>query len=216
MALLESRHSMAESPSRALSDAPPAVDDDLVARAREGDLDAFNQIVALHQRLVFNLCLRMLGDGAAAEDATQEAFLSAYRNIRSLRGDRVRPWLLRIAANACTDELRRRARRPALSLDAPLPGGNDPPDLPDAAAGPEAEALRGEQRARVQQALLTLPHDQRMAVVLCDVQGLAYEEIAEAMRTSVGTVKSRIARGREKLRRELAGEHPGERDRHDV
>ncbi|MEX2245574.1 MAG: sigma-70 family RNA polymerase sigma factor [Dehalococcoidia bacterium] len=187
-----------------------------VRLAQAGDLDAFNAIVDFHQRLVFNLCLRMLGSPAAAEDAAQDAFLSAWRNIRSFRGASLRAWLLRIAANSCTDELRRRARRPVGSLDAPPPGEDVPIEVADPGAGPEAEALRREQRRTVQAALLRLPHDQRLAVVMCDVQGFAYEEIAEAMRTSVGTVKSRIARGREKLRRDLlkAGEHPAGWERH--
>jgi RNA polymerase sigma-70 factor, ECF subfamily len=176
----------------------------LLDRARGGDLDAFNALVDLHQRLVFNVCLRMLGNRTAAEDAAQEAFLSAYRHIDACKGAHFRAWLLRIAANACTDELRRRQRRPAISLDAPQPLDAPPLDAPDPAPGPEAEALRSEQRRSIAAALLRLPEDQRLAVVLCDVQGLAYDEIAEATGVSLGTVKSRIARAREKLRRELS------------
>jgi RNA polymerase sigma-70 factor (ECF subfamily) len=182
---------------------PLEAEAECVRRAQAGDLDAFNVLVDAHQRVAYNLCLRMLGSPAAAEDATQDAFLSAYRNIASFRGGAFRPWLMRIASNACTDELRRRHRRPAVSLDAPAPGSEEPLDVADAAAGPETEALRSELQEVVQEALLRLPADQRMAVILCDIQGFQYEEIAEAMRTSVGTVKSRIARGREKLRREL-------------
>ena len=173
---------------------------ELLRRARSGDLDAFNVLVDLHQRLVYNLCLRMLGSRAHAEDAAQDAFLSAFRHIRSCQGDRFRPWLLRIAANACTDELRRRGRRPAISLDAPSPLDDAPLDPPDPAAGPETEAMRAEQRREIAAALLRLPEDQRLAVVLCDVHGLPYDEIAAATGASLGTVKSRIARGREKLR----------------
>jgi RNA polymerase sigma-70 factor (ECF subfamily) len=113
---------------------------------------------------------------------------------------------MRIAANASTDELRRRARRPALSLDMPPPGSDEPIDVPSARAGPDEMALRSEQQATIQAALLRLPDDQRLAVVMCDIEGFAYEEIAETMGTSVGTVKSRIARGREKLRSLLASE----------
>jgi RNA polymerase sigma-70 factor (ECF subfamily) len=196
---------------RTPSDDPQAlaVEADLVRRTRAGELDAFNALVDLHQRATYNLCLRMLGSAAAAEDATQDAFFSAYRHIATFKGGHFRPWLLRIAANACTDELRRRSRRPAISLDAPAPGSSDPPDVADRAPGPETAALRGEQHDIVQAALLRLPEDQRLAVVLCDMQGFSYEEIAATMRTSTGTVKSRIARGREKLRRELRpdGEH---------
>ena len=187
-------------PSRETTSAPHDDEAAHIRNALAGDLDAFNTLVELHQRAVFNLCLRMVGSQAAAEDASQDAFISAYRNIRSFRGGSFRPWLMRIAANACTDELRRRARRPAISLDATPPGSDEPIDVPDASPGPGAFALRAEEAARVQAALLRLPEDQRLAVVLCDMQGYAYDEIAEVTRVSLGTVKSRIARGREKLR----------------
>jgi RNA polymerase sigma-70 factor (ECF subfamily) len=178
----------------------PDVEERLVRRAREGDLDAFNALVETHQRAVYNLCLRMIGSPAAADDATQEAFLSAWRALHSFRGGHFRAWLMRISANACRDELRRRGRRPSVSLDATPPGASEPLDPPDPAPGPEALALRSERQAQVQEALAKLPEDQRLAVVLCDVQGYAYEEIALVMHCSLGTVKSRIARGREKLR----------------
>jgi RNA polymerase sigma-70 factor (ECF subfamily) len=188
----------------------PDGEDALLRRALDGDLEGFNGLVELHQRAVFNLCLRMLGSGPAAEDATQEAFLSAYRSLRTFRGMAFRPWLMRIAANACTDELRRRVRRPAVSLDAPIADTGNHFDVPDPGEGPEQTALRAEQAAVVQAGLLKLPEDQRLAVVLCDMQGYAYEEIARAMRCSLGTVKSRIARGREKLRRELRRDLAGD------
>jgi RNA polymerase sigma-70 factor (ECF subfamily) len=187
-------------PSRNASPAPGDAEAEHLHRALAGDLDAFNALVELHQRSVFNLCLRMIGNATGAEDAAQDAFISAYRNIRSFRGQSFRAWIMRIAANACTDELRRRARRPAVSLDVPAPGSLEPPDVADAGPGPEVHALRTEQRAQVQAALLKLPDDQRLAVILCDIQGYSYEEIAEATNANIGTVKSRIARGREKLR----------------
>lgn len=181
---------------------PP--ESELVRRTRQHDLDAFNILVEVHQRAVYNLCFRMLGSVPAAEDATQDAFVSAFRGIDSFKGPDFRPWLMRVAANACRDELRRRHRRPALSLDAPAPGADTAPDVPDHAPGPEALTLTAETQQQVQAALLRLPDDQRLAVVLCDIEGFSYEEIAVAMNTSIGTVKSRIARGRERLRRDLA------------
>ena len=187
-------------PSHEAPAGPPGDEADLVLAACDGNLDAFNALVDLHERSVFNLCLRMLGNREAAEDAAQDAFLSAFRNARAFRGSSFRAWLMRIAANACTDELRRRGRRPAHSLDAPPPGTDDPLDIADVAAGPEALLLRKEQQEALQAALLRLPDDQRIAVIMCDVQGFSYEEIGEAMRSSLGTVKSRIARAREKLR----------------
>ena len=167
-------------------------------RARNGDLNAFNELVVEHQTLVYNLCYRMLGQAQAAEDATQEAFVSAWRNISSFRGEAFRPWLLRIAANLCRDELRRRGRRPSASLDTALEAGM--PDPPDEAPTPDESALTSELRGRLQAALMELPEDQRTALVLCDVEGLDYSEIATVMKTSLGTVKSRIARARMKMR----------------
>ena len=187
-------------PSHEAAAGTTGIEADLVPAACSGDLDAFNALVDLHERSVFNLCLRMLGSREAAEDAAQDAFLAAFRHARAFRGASFRAWLMRIAANACTDELRRRGRRPVHSLDAPPPGADDPLDVADAAAGPEALLLRKEQQEALQTALLRLPTDQRMAVIMCDLQEFSYEEIAEAMRSSLGTVKSRIARGREKLR----------------
>jgi RNA polymerase sigma-70 factor (ECF subfamily) len=180
-------------------------EEELLERCRKGDLDAFNLVVAAYQDQVYNLCLRMLGQRAAAEDAAQEAFLSAYRKIGSMRGPSARAWLLRIASNTCIDELRRRKRRPQVSLDVPVPAdeGGRPLDVPDEAHGPEDLALRSEVWEALQDELLRLPEDQRLAVVLCDIEGLSYEEIQAAMGGSLGTVKSRISRGRARLREAL-------------
>jgi RNA polymerase sigma-70 factor (ECF subfamily) len=169
--------------------------------AREGDLSAFNELVVEHQSLVYNVCYRMLGQAQAAEDAAQDAFVSAWRNIGTLRGEAFRPWVLRIAANLCRDELRRRGRRPSSSLDVALEAGV--PEPPDSDPLPEETALNKELRAGLDAALAALPKDQRTAIVLCDVDGLDYAEIAAVMRTSLGTVKSRIARGRLRLREAL-------------
>jgi RNA polymerase sigma-70 factor (ECF subfamily) len=178
--------------------------DDRVRRARDGDLAAFNELVLEHQVLVLNLCLRMLGSRPAAEDAAQEAFIAAWRNIRGLRGDAFRSWLLRIASNACLDELRRRRRRPTTSLETALDEGVPEPE--DLAPAPENAVLSGELRGRIEVALLGLPEDQRLAIVLCDIDDLDYTEIASVMQTSLGTVKSRIARGRARLRAILLAE----------
>lgn len=178
---------------------------ELIERSRRGDLEAFNAIVAAYQDQVYSLCLRMLGSPQAAEDVAQETFISAYRNVARMRGATLRPWLLRVAANACIDELRRRRRQPHVSLDAPAPE-TEPErrlDVPDPAAGPEQLALRLEVCEALQAELLRLPPDQRLAVILCDVEGLSYEEIAASMASSIGTVKSRISRGRATLREAL-------------
>ena len=177
-----------------------ADEEQLVRSSRNGDLDAFNALVQVYQRQVYNLCLRMLG-AAAAEDAAQEAFINAYRRLSSFRGGSFRAWLLRIAANICCDELRRR-RRSAASLEAVLEAGS-PADVSSHQAGPEEEALRRELGRHLQQGLAALPADQRLAVILRDIHGLSYEELTEALGCSLGTVKSRIARGRARMREYL-------------
>ena len=178
--------------------------DERLNRARRGEIAAFNSLVAEYEGLVYNLCYRMLGSRQAAEDAAQEAFLAAWRAIGSMRGETFRPWLMRIAANACRDELRRRGRRPGGSLDAALEEGL--PEPPDRDPSPENALLAGEQRQGIERALRTLPEEQRLALLLCDVEGFDYAEIAMVMKTSIGTVKSRIARGRAHLREALLRE----------
>ena len=179
-------------------------DDTRPSRARQGDLDAFNALVLDYQTLVYNLCSRLLGQAQVAEDATQETFLNAWRSISGLRGESFRPWLLRIAANLCRDELRRRARRPASSLDLALEAGMPEPE--GSSVSPETSAINRDLRARLEAALRQLPAEQKLAVVLCDVEGLDYGEIAQVMNTSLGTVKSRIARGRLRMRQLMASE----------
>jgi len=180
---------------------------ELIARSCRGDLDAFNVLVERYQRGLYNLCLRMLGSAEAAEDATQEAFIHAFRSIPTFRGaladgrpGSFRAWLFRIGANACYDEMRRRRSRPAVSLDQPRGEGEGMLDVPGGAATLEEHVERLELAEALQEALLQLPAEQRLAIVLADVQGLDYSEIAEAMSCSLGTVKSRISRGRAQLR----------------
>ena len=173
---------------------------DLIARARQGDLNAFNVLVERYQTGVYNLCLRMLGAPAPAEDAAQEAFISAYRSLDRFRGGSFRAWLFRIAANASYDELRRRKARPATSLDRTGDEDERPIEPPDKTPSMEERAANTELRRALQDALAQLPHEQRLAVVLCDVQGFDYAEIAETMHVSLGTVKSRISRARSRLR----------------
>lgn len=173
----------------------------VIRRSQQGDLGAFNALVEFYQRQVYNLCLRMVGS-AAAEDVAQETFIAAYRRLGTFRGGNFRAWLLRIAANLSRDELRRRRGRPATSLEAALATG-PVADVPSSAAGPEDEALRREIALHLQQGLATLPPEQRLAVILRDVHGLSYEELAVTLACSLGTVKSRIARGRARMRQYL-------------
>lgn len=172
----------------------------LVRRAQRGDVDAFNQLVLCHQQLAYNVAYRVLGDPDAAADVTQDAFTSAYRAIRGFRGSSFKPWLLRIVTNCCYDVLRARQRRPSVSLEALLEDDDNPLSLPDPGETPEGAALRRELLRCIREGLLTLPVEQRLAVTLYDVQGLSYDEIAEVTHSSLGTVKSRLSRGRSHLR----------------
>lgn len=179
----------------------------LIQAARRGDLDAFNTLVLAYQHQVYHLAYRIMGETAAASDATQEAFISAYKNLKSFRGGSFKSWLLRIVTNACYDDLRRRKRRPATSLDE-LTDGEDGEagfDLPSADDGPETIAQRHELAGLIQRGITTLPDDQRIVLVLSDVRGLSYEEIAVMTRSNLGTVKSRLSRARAKLRAYLQG-----------
>lgn len=183
---------------------PNEEDQRLVRLAQTGDMAAFNQVVERHQRAVYSTCLRMLRDPQLAEDATQDAFVRAWNAIESFRGGIVRPWLLRIATNRTYDILRSRARRPASSLDA-QPFESEPEWTTQVSQGehPEQFTTRGELSDLLQAALDSLPDDQRLAIVLSDVQGYGYDEIAQVMDIAVGTVKSRISRGRTRLREYL-------------
>jgi RNA polymerase sigma factor (sigma-70 family) len=173
----------------------------LVRRARDGELAAFNALVLRYQDSAYSLALRFLGSPPAAEDATQEAFLRAFRNIGRLRDDRFRPWLLTIVANAARDELRRQQRRPQRSLEAARTDDDMPAlDPPEPGPTPEGVALQTELRGELERALRELPDDWRLVVVLSDIHGLSYEEVAAAAGVPVGTVKSRLSRARGRLR----------------
>jgi RNA polymerase sigma factor (sigma-70 family) len=189
----------------------------LVASAQRGDVENFNALVRLYEGRVYNLCYRMLGDPDSAADAAQDAFLSAFRNLRSFRGGSFRSWMLRIATNTCYDALRVRKRRPAISLDMDADEDDDtsPLQIADAAESPTDFALRRELAMAIQHGLGALPDEQRVILVLSDIEGLAYEEIAQITNTNIGTVKSRLSRGRARLRDVLkAGELLPARYRH--
>jgi RNA polymerase sigma-70 factor (ECF subfamily) len=174
----------------------------LVEQALSGNLEAFNQIVALYQDYLFALVVRVVNDRDSAADAVQEAFFSCYRNLDRFRGDSFRSWLTRIALNAATDVLRYRKRRPA----DPFPEWEDeswqPPADPD--ESPERQQMRRESSRMLATAMAQITDDQRKAILLYDVEGFDYQEIADMTGVSLGTVKSRIHRGRLALRDILA------------
>ena len=180
----------------------------LILDAQRGDLDAFNRLVLAYQDLLYNTALRILGDEALAADATQDSFISAFRNITAYRGGSFKGWLMRTVTNACYDELRRKKRRPSV----PLEPTNDedeemesPRWLADPSMSPEQKFEAGELEHAIQHCLDALPVDFRTVVVLADIQGLDYTEVASAARVPLGTIKSRLSRARLRLRECLQG-----------
>ena len=174
----------------------------LIAAAQQGRVDAFNDLVLAYQHQVYNLAYRILGDPASAADAAQEAFISAFQNIARFRGGSFRSYLLRIVSNQCYDELRRRKRHPVTSFEdfGAEVDEEANPALINGGERPEEYAERQEMARVIQAGIGTLPPDQRVTLALSDVQGLSYQEIAAVTGVSLGTVKSRLARGRGKLR----------------
>ncbi len=185
-------------PTTTADDAAARRDLALVERAAAGDPSAFNDLVVLHQDHLWALVVRLVPDPDQAQDAVQEAFFSAYRHLRSFRGGSVRSWLSRIAINAAMDTQRYRKRRPVQ----PYPELEDedwqPPTGPE--ADPEGHVLAVERSRVLAGAMAQITDDQRTAIVLFDVEGYDYAEIAALTGVSLGTVKSRIHRGRLALR----------------
>jgi RNA polymerase sigma-70 factor (ECF subfamily) len=172
----------------------------LIQEAKKGNVESYNRLVLHYQQMVYNVAYRIMGEPQSAEDATQEAFISAYKALNRFRGGNFKAWLLRIATNACYDELRRRKRRPQSSLDELTADNESWAFLSSPGHGPEAEQQVLELMGAIESCLQTLPEDQRVAAVLGDIEGYNYQEIAEITRVSLGTVKSRLSRARAKLR----------------
>jgi len=175
----------------------------LIQEAQHGDLNAFNSLVLAYQDAVYNTALRILGDEDLAADASQDAFISAFRAINSYRGGSFKAWLLRTVTNACYDELRRKKRRPTTPLEPETDDGEEvesPRWLADPSGTPEDELEKEELEHAIQHCLDALPAEFRTVVVLADVQGLDYTEVARASRVPLGTIKSRLARARLRLR----------------
>ncbi len=173
----------------------------LVQAAKRGHLEAFNALVTQYQDAVYSTAYRIMGDPASAADIAQETFITAYRRLETYRGGNMKAWLLRIGTNLCLDELRRQKRRPATSLDE-LPGSenDDGPPLADSLPTPEQVAQQHELAAAIQSCIDTLQAEQRVTLVLSDVEGFSYQEIADQTGTQLGTVKSRLSRARLAMR----------------
>jgi len=196
------------------AEVPAAMDEDrsLVDRARAGDTQAFETLVRRHQRWVFTLALRMLGDRAEAEDMAQEILLKAYRGLGRFKGaSRFSTWLYSIASHHCLNSLAARRRRPAAAsggaMSSHAAAGEDPPPAVDRLANgtPRADAMleRAELLRVVQAELRSLTADHRLILILRDIQGLSYEEIADALRLELGTVRSRLHRARMEMKARL-------------
>jgi RNA polymerase sigma-70 factor (ECF subfamily) len=180
----------------------------LIQDAQGGNLDAFNTLILHYQDSVFNTALRILGDDDLAADATQDAFISAFKSITSYRGGSFKAWLMRTVTNACYDELRRRKRRPTTPLEPDTDDGEEmdsPRWLADPNMTPDQVAEADELEHAIQHCLNNLPLEFKSVVIMADIQGMDYTEVAVAVKVPLGTIKSRLARARLRLRECLQG-----------
>jgi RNA polymerase sigma-70 factor (ECF subfamily) len=176
-----------------------------VKKAQKGDSTAFEQLVLAHQNQIYRLCFRMLGNAEDAADMTQETFLKAWRNLDRFQGDAAfSTWLYRLASNCCLDFLRSQKRRPTVSMTTEDDDGEEQTiEVADDSATPEEELLLKEERSEIARAMASLDEEQRQILSLRVVNDLSYTEIAEILDIKEGTVKSRLARARENLRKKL-------------
>jgi len=180
----------------------------LIQDAQGGNLDAFNSLILHYQDSVFNTALRILSDDDLAADATQDAFISAFKSINSYRGGSFKAWLMRTVTNACYDELRRQKRRPTTPLEPDTEDGEEmdsPRWLADTNMTPDQVAEADELEHAIQHCLNNLPLEFKSVVIMADIQGMDYTEVAVAIKVPLGTIKSRLARARLRLRECLQG-----------
>lgn len=184
-------------------------DEDLVNRSKNGDVDAFEELVTRYERKIYTIAYRMMGNYDDANDLTQEAFLRAFQAIKNFRGEAsFLTWMCRIATNVCRDELRKRYRVQIESLDETitLNDGEIAKQIPASDPGPADLYEQKEFQEKIQEMINTLSPDFRLALVLRDIQGLSYEEIAQQLDCSLGTVKSRINRARNHIKEMILAE----------
>ena len=173
-----------------------------IREAKKGDLTAFNRLVLQYQNMLYNTAYRIIGDPGLAEDAVQEAFISAFQKLHTYRGGSFKSWLLRIVTNACYDEFRRQKRKPTVPLELYTDEGEEiesPYWLEDTADSPEKQLETLELEQAIQRCIQALPLDFRTIVVLTELEGLSYKEAAKVIKKPLGTVKSRLARARSRL-----------------
>ena len=185
----------------------PLTDHSLVERCRGNDDAAFSEVVTRYKTKIYNYLYRMTGSAEDAEDLTQEVFVRMYTSIDSFRGQSsLNTWLFRIAGNLCIDRFRRTKNRPAAySLDAPVGSAEIAPEVPDTTYEPHRLLENVEMAEQIQAALSKLPDKLRATLLLHDIEGLPYEEIAQIAGCPLGTVKSRLFNARMQLRQHLAG-----------
>ena len=177
----------------------------LVEKAKSGDIKAFEKLIEDHQKKVFNIALRMIGDYDEASELAQEAFLKAYKSIKSFKGDSLfSTWIYKITTNVCLDEIRRK-RKKLISLDEDIEhdGSEFKRQIKDHSPGPESLAENNELKRMVKESINLLPEDYKIVIVLRDIQGFSYEEISRIIKCPIGTVKSRINRARRALKKIL-------------
>lgn len=178
----------------------------LIQQIKKGDIAAFEELAAMYQKQIFSLAYRMCGNQEDAADMSQEALIKVYRNIDKFKGDsKFSTWLYRVVTNTCLDEMKKIKRKQVYSLDSELEtkDGNLKRDIEDTALTPEEKAEQSERVDAVQSALMRVSDKHRKILVLRDIQGFSYEEIADMLECSEGTVKSRLSRAREALRKVL-------------
>lgn len=176
-----------------------------IEASKNGNVQAFNRLVLVHQQAAFDLAVRMLRDQDSAADATQDAFLSAFTHLHQFRGGSFKAWLLRIVLNQVYDRLRKSQRHPTESIESMVYDDESPLlQIADSDPTPEDTVLSRELMACIEQGIRALSPDQQATVILCDVHGMSYEEAAVATGASLGTVKSRLSRGRLAVRAYLA------------
>lgn len=183
----------------------PLEDRLLVERSKNGDREAFEQLVQMYENKVYTIAYRLMGNHTDAADLAQEAFIKIYQALPNFRGDSsFSTWIYHITVNVCRDELRKRQRRPTVSLDDSPDNNTCTYELRSNMPTPEEELDRSETQAMVQQCLNELSDDYRIILVMREIQEMAYEEIAENLGCSLGTVKSRLSRARQALKEKIS------------
>lgn len=175
-------------------------ENEIIRSVLRGNVNDFEKLVTAHEKNVYNIALRMVGDPDDAADMTQETFIKAYRALSGFRGDsKFSSWLYRIASNVCLDFLRSRSRHPQVSLSTVDEDGQAPVELPDMRQNPEEQLMKKLGMEAVRRGLEQLPEQQRQMLVLRELGGLSYAELAQTLGLEEGTVKSRIFRARKRL-----------------